>query len=104
MEPRPGKQGVFSVEVYLRLSCPSCQKAVKRRVLDYLTTRTSHCPHCSGKMVHLARGQTTQRTQLDLTQLKAFIEELESQWTGLVNESLTMESSPMEIPPDQAMP
>ena len=74
---------------------------VKRRVVDYLTNRTSSCPNCSAKMVHLARGKTTKDTRLDLDQLKDFIGELEGQWTALVNESLMMESTGFDIDPDQ---
>ncbi|MCW5867262.1 MAG: hypothetical protein KIS61_08345 [Candidatus Eremiobacteraeota bacterium] len=99
MEPKETHQGVFSVEIYLRLRCPGCGNVVKRRVVDYLTTRTSNCPNCSAKMVHLARGRTTKNTQLDLNQLKEFIGELEGQWTALVNESLMMESTGFDIEP-----
>lgn len=95
MEPSPS----FSVEVYLRLPCPSCGELVKRRMLDYLTTRASSCTNCNAKMVHLARGRTTKNTQLDLDQLKEFIGELEIQWTALVNESLMMESKGFDIDP-----
>ena len=97
MERRETHQGVFSVEIYLRLPCPGCGDVVKRRVVDYLTNRTSSCPNCSAKMVHLARGKTTKDTRLDLDQLKDFIGE----WTALVNESLMMESTGFDIDPDQ---
>ena len=99
MERSPTQQGVFSVEIYLRLPCPSCGNVVKRRLVEYLTTRTSNCPNCSAKMVHLARGRTTKNTQLDLNQLKEFIGELEGQWTALVNESLMMESTGFDLDP-----
>ncbi|MBT9588118.1 hypothetical protein IV102_32575 [bacterium] len=99
MEPSKKHQGVFSVEVYLRLRCPACGEMVKRRMLDYLTTRASNCQNCSAKMVHLARGRTTKDTQLDLNQLKEFMGELENQWTALVNESLMMESTGFDIDP-----
>lgn len=89
--------GVFSVEIYLRLNCPACGQTVKRRVVDYLTTRASQCQSCGAKMVHLARGRTSQNTGLDLEKLKSFIGELEGQWTSLVNESLTMESSEIDL-------
>ncbi|ODT62408.1 hypothetical protein ABS71_15765 [bacterium SCN 62-11] len=101
MERRETHQGVFSVEIYLRLPCPGCGDVVKRRVVDYLTNRTSSCPNCSAKMVHLARGKTTKDTRLDLDQLKDFIGELEGQGTALVNESLMMESTGFDIDPDQ---
>lgn len=97
MEPDITQQGLFSVEIYLRLSCPACGAVVKRRIVDYLTTRISNCPGCQGKMVHLARGRTTKNTSLDLLQLKSFIGELEAQWSALVNESLMMESSDFDI-------
>jgi len=99
MERSQTHLGVFSVELYLRLRCPGCGNVVKRRVVDYLTTRTSNCPTCSAKMVHLARGRTTKDTKLDLNQLKGFIGELEGQWTALVNESLMMESTAFDIEP-----
>lgn len=99
MEPKETHQAVFSVEIYLRLRCPGCANVFKRRVGDYLTTRTSNCPNCTAKMVHLARGRTTKDTRLDLNQLKDFIGELEGQWTALVNESLMMESTGFDIDP-----
>ena len=99
MERSQTHQGVFSVEIYLRLPCPSCVNVVKRRLVEYLTTRTSNCPSCSAKMVHLARGRTTKDTRLDLNQLKEFIGELEGQWTALVNESLMMESTGFDLDP-----
>lgn len=68
-------------------------------MLDYLTTRASSCSNCHAKIVHLARGQTTQNTQYDLNKLKEFIGELETQWTALVNESLMMESKGFDIDP-----
>jgi hypothetical protein len=34
---------------------------------------------------------------MDLDQLKAFMEELEGQWTGLVNETLVMQSTGFDI-------
>lgn len=91
---------VFSVEIYLRLACPACTQTLKRRLVDYLTTRASLCGNCGAKMVHLARGRTSQNTQLDLDQLKSFINELEGQWTSLVNESLMMESSGIQLETD----
>lgn len=97
---RSTQPGLFSVEIYLRLACPACSNTVKRRLVDYLTTRASKCQSCGAKMVHLARGRTTQNNQLDLDQLKSFIGELEGQWTSLVNESLMMESSEIELEPD----
>jgi len=62
-----------------------------------LTTRSSTCPHCSAKLVHLARGRTSSNQNMDLDQLKAFMEELEGQWTGLVNETLVMQSTGFDI-------
>ena len=96
MEPKK-HQGVFSVEIYLRLRCPACSAVVKRRFMEYLATRTSSCQQCSAKMVHLARGQTTEKATMDLAHLQDFIGELETQWSALVNESLMMESSGFEI-------
>jgi len=49
-------------------------------------------------MVHLARGQTTQDKKFEMTAMKDFIEELESQWSSLVNESIVMESNPFDLP------
>jgi len=84
--------GVFSVEVYLRLKCPHCQQGLKRRFLDYLTSRTSSCPNCQAKLVHLARGQTSHKEQIDMKEIQRVVESLESSWGGLVNELLTLES------------
>ncbi len=98
MEPSRSRQGIFSVEIYLKLGCPACSHTLKRRFVDYLTTRASHCPRCSTKMVHLARGQTTQDKKFEMTAMKDFIEELESQWSSLVNESIVMESNPFDLP------
>lgn len=83
---------MFSVEIYLRLECPNCHQAFKRRFLDYLSSRTSHCHNCNTKVVHLARAQDVKDRSFELTRLSEFINSLEQNWSGLVNESLTVES------------
>lgn len=95
------QRGSFSVEVYLRLACPACGQAFKRRVVDYLSTRSSSCAGCGAKMVHLARGTTTSPDDggMDLGALQKFMEQLEGEWTSLVNETLTMDSKRFEIEP-----
>ena len=83
---------MFSVEIHLRFVCPNCQQQIKRRFLDYLTSRTTHCPHCNAKIVHLARGQTTEADAVQMTDIKNLIESLELNWGSLVNETMSMES------------
>jgi hypothetical protein len=67
-------------------------KGLKRRFLDYLTSRTSNCPNCGAKLVHLARGQTTHKDQIDMDEIQKIIESLEDNWGGLVNEVMMLES------------
>ena len=83
---------MFSVEVYLRLQCPACDHTIKRRFLDYLTSRTTLCPNCNVKVVHLSRGQLSDKSNVDVKQLQAFVEQLEGAWSTVVNESLILES------------
>lgn len=99
-EPRPvsARQASFSVEIYLKFGCPGCGHTLKRRFLEYLSNRESHCPRCSGKMVHLTRAKTTNEKKFEMSALRDFIDELEGQWSTLVNESLMMDSRPIELP------
>ena len=83
---------MFSVEIHLRFACPSCKQQLKRRFLDYLTSRTTHCQHCHAKIVHLARGQTSESDAVEMNAIQNFIENLEQNWGSLVNETLSMES------------
>jgi DNA-directed RNA polymerase subunit RPC12/RpoP len=79
---------LFSVEIQIRFTCKNCSQQVKRRFLDYLSTRTTVCPHCGVKMVHFARGQTGAGESVDLKELGDKIERLEGDWGALVNEYL----------------
>ena len=83
---------MFSVEIHLRFVCPKCQQQLKRRFLEYLTSRTTHCSHCNTKIVHLARGQTTGSDAVQMDEIKHLIQNLEQNWGSLVNETLSMES------------
>lgn len=83
---------MFSVEIHLRFECPHCHKHFKRRFLDYLASRTSHCTHCHTKVVHLARAQDVRERNFELERLQQFTATLEQSWTALVNESLSVES------------
>ena len=83
---------MFSVEIHLRFACPNCQQQLKRRFLDYLTSRTTHCTHCVTKIVHLARGQTTEADAVQMADIQNLIDNLEQNWGSLVNEVLSMES------------
>lgn len=83
---------MFSVEVHLRLRCPNCGYQVKRRFLDFLGSRTTTCPGCNTKMVHLARGQNVGRNNVDLEEIRKFMENVESSWSHVINEHMTHES------------
>lgn len=79
---------MFSVEIQIRFHCKNCTQPVKRRFLDYLSTRTTVCPSCGVKMVHFARGQTGHGEAMDLDDLGDKIGRLEGDWGALVNEFL----------------
>lgn len=79
---------MFSVEIQIRFSCKNCSQPVKRRFLDYLSTRTTVCPSCGVKMVHFARGQTGEGASVDMNDLGEKIGRLEGDWGALVNEYL----------------
>ncbi len=79
---------MFSVEIQIRFTCKNCGQSVKRRFLDYLSSRTTVCPSCGVKMVHLARGQTGHGESVDLDDLGSKIDRLEGDWGALVNEFL----------------
>lgn len=79
---------MFSVEIQIRFACKNCGHPVKRRFLEYLSTRTTVCPNCGVKMVHLARGQTGHGDSVDLNELGQKIDRLEGDWGALVNEYL----------------
>ncbi len=83
---------MFSVEIMIRLQCANCQFQIKRRFLDYLRSRTTRCPSCNVKMVHLARGQTPAAAHVEMEEIRRVIERLEGDWGCLVNEYLTHES------------
>lgn len=79
---------MFSVEIQIRFTCKNCGHPVKRRFLEYLSTRMTVCPSCGVKMVHLARGQTGHGDSVDLNELGQKIDRLEGDWGALVNEYL----------------
>jgi DNA-directed RNA polymerase subunit RPC12/RpoP len=79
---------LFSVEIQIRFTCKNCSQPVKRRFLDYLSTRTTVCPNCGVKMVHFARGQTGRGESVNLSELGDKIDRLEGDWGALVNEYL----------------
>lgn len=79
---------MFSVEIQIRFPCKHCQHPVKRRFLDYLSSRTTVCSHCGVKMVHFARGQTGHGERVDLQELAQKIDRLEGDWGALINEYL----------------
>ncbi|MBI3929469.1 MAG: hypothetical protein HY319_28245 [Armatimonadetes bacterium] len=83
---------MFSVEIYMHFPCARCGYAIKRRFLDYLASRTTRCPNCSVKMVHIARGQTPASAHVDMDTISTMVERLEGDWGSLVNEYLTHES------------
>jgi DNA-directed RNA polymerase subunit RPC12/RpoP len=83
---------MFDVEVHLRIRCQECGYQVKRRFLDLLGSRKTRCPGCNTKMVHLARGQNMGRNNVELEELRKFIETVETSWSHLVNEHMTHES------------
>ena len=83
---------MFNVEVHYRLACARCGHQIKRRFLDYLSSRTTSCPNCNVKMVHLARGQSG-KSNVDMDEIRRVVEQLEGDWSSLVNEWLTSESN-----------
>ena len=83
---------MFSVEIMLKTQCANCGFLIKRRFLEYLNSRTTHCPSCNVKMVHLARGQTPRASSVSMDEIKRVVERLEGDWGCLVNEYLTHES------------
>ncbi len=83
---------MFSVEIYMFFPCAACGFQIKRRFLDYLTSRTTRCPNCNVKMVHLARGKTPGNIAVDMERIRTIVERLEGDWGCLVNEYLLHES------------
>lgn len=83
---------MFSVEIMFKLQCANCGFRIKRRFVDYLSSRTTTCPSCGVKMVHLARAQTLGASAVELEELKRMMERLEGDWGSLVNEYMTHES------------
>ncbi len=83
---------MFSVEILIHFHCPHCSYQIKRRFLDYLSSRTTRCPSCQVKLVHLARGETPSRDTVEMDEIRRAIERLEGDWGCLVNEYLTHQS------------
>ncbi|MCA9796716.1 MAG: hypothetical protein AB7S38_08690 [Vulcanimicrobiota bacterium] len=83
---------MFSVEIMIKIDCANCGFHIKRRFLDYLSSRTTRCPSCNVKMIHLARGQTPGQGHVEMDEIRRIIERLEGDWGCLVNEYLTHES------------
>lgn len=57
-----------------------------------MTSRTSICPQCKVKVVHLPRVQGSDNSAIDLNKIQAFIEQLEDSWGAVVNEEFMLES------------
>lgn len=57
-----------------------------------MTSRTSICPQCNVKVVHLPRVQGSDDSAMDLNKIQSFIEQLEESWGAVVNEEFMLES------------
>lgn len=76
----------------IHLHCVNCGYRIKRRFLEYLTSRTTRCPSCNVKMVHFARGQTPGEAAVGMDEIRRIVERLEGDWGCVLNEYLTHES------------
>lgn len=79
---------MFSVEIKIHFLCRNCAHPIKRRFLDYLSSRTTLCSNCGVKMIHFARGQTGVGESVAVGELASKIERLEGDWGALINEYL----------------